>query len=333
MVMVVTPHDRHSARKLRGGCQVKVEAVDRSIEAMIPAVRSIEEMIPAVHSTDDKRRGTDMKTHSRVFLSPASSDKKGELVEGELVEVEYNDEAPQYLEPLVENDATAKLRHQLHEAQAKLRHAKSKGVGVAQAQKNLEAAKQAMDAAHREQQKGREQQRTGIDHGAPSPFSRDTRQFMEPVSYADNDYDDDDDEADDADDDALEAKISAAVSALEKAQSDGKPQSEVLRLAEVVRVLREQLQTPLRETDPPRKAHIDQNPGGEADTGAIEAPFPGAKKLPDSGTKVKWGKFFAGLDARLSAKRKALQATHSADVCCSGQYLCAKCQAKKAAAT
>lgn len=271
-----------------------------------------------------------MKT-IKTFLSPMSPDGKNA---GDIFGIQFDDdEAPKYLEPFVENDSTGKLRHQLHEAQAALRHAKSKGSGVAQAQKNLEAAKAAMDAAHREMQKGRDQQKTGIDHGAPSPFSRDTRQFMEPVSYADNDYDDND-EADDADDDdALQAKILAAVSAMEKAQSDGKPQSEVLRLAEVVRVLREQLKTPLRETDPPRKSRIDQNPGGEKDTTAIVAPFPGAKKLPDSGPKAKWGSFFAGLDARLSAKRKALRATHSADVCCTGKYLCAKCQAKKAAAT
>src|SRR6266404_5757847 len=106
---------------------------------------------------------------SHVYLESMTPDGKV----GAVKEIEYEDAGPQqFLEPFVENDATAKLRHQLHEAQALLRHAKARGKGVAEAQKNLEGAKAAMDAAHREQQKGRDQQKTGIDYGAPSPFSR-----------------------------------------------------------------------------------------------------------------------------------------------------------------
>jgi hypothetical protein len=308
-----------------------------------------------------------MKSH--VYLDPMTPDGKP----GEVREIQVNDAAPQFLAPVsyADNDDLGKLRHNVHTAAAKLQHAKARGVGVPQAQRAHEDAKTAAGKAHYEQQKARTQQKTGIDFGAPSPFSRDTRQFAEVVDYSvDNDYDDND-EADDADDDALQAKISALVAEMEQAVSDGRPEAEVQKLADAIKVLREQLQTPLREQDPPRKSHIRQNPGGEKDTTAITAPFPGAKPLRDSGQslrefaaavaaavgdpppkkkkpteaerKAEWKKYLDDLDKRLAAKAlaavyqpladKPAKATHARNVtvCCEGAYKCDECRRKAVA--
>jgi hypothetical protein len=202
---------------------VDARSVVRVVGVEVVVDRLIGVMIPGVHSTVGKRGGV-MKAHSRVFLSPASSDKKGELVEGELVEVEYSDEAPQYLEPVGNDSASdlGKLRANVHEARAKLHHAKTRGKGVPEAQAAFEEANRAAGTAHYNQQKQRQQQRVGGD----SPFgprpTGDTRMFMPVKDYSSNDYDDSDDEADDEADDALEVKISALVSEMEQAVSDGR---------------------------------------------------------------------------------------------------------------
>jgi hypothetical protein len=260
-----------------------------------------------------------MRTH--VYLTPMAPDG----TPGEVKEMQVSDEAPQYLEPYAENDDTAKLRHQVHEAQSKLQHAKARGKGVAEAQKALEDAKSAAGKAHRGQQQARTQQRTGVDYGAPSPFSRDTRQFMEPVPYfTRNDYDGNDTTGrtfDDEVDDELEAKILAAVEALETAQSDGASWAEVLRLEAALKVLRDQLPNPsappaVTKAAPPRKEHITR-PAPLQPTGQTAARQDRARR----------GAWILARAAELLSKN-----TNAANVCCEGQHLCAKCQAKKAAA-
>lgn len=182
--------------------------------------------------------------------------------------------------------------------------------------------------------------------------------FMPVKDYSRNDNDPNDTTGrtfDDEADDELEAKIRALVDEMEQAQSSGVPQAKIEKLAAAIKVLREQFYNPSNQpqADPPRKSHIDQNPGGEADTTAITAPFPGEKKLPDSGPAwtrqaaapaVKtnktggWDKYLADFDAKQAKKALAAirsggaSATHAQKICCQGKYLCVKCQAKKAAA-
>jgi hypothetical protein len=279
----------------------------------------------------------------KTFLSPMSPDGKA----GEQFGIQFDDdEAPKYLEPFVENDATAKLRHDLHVARSRLQHAKARGKGVAEAQKNLEAAKAAVGQIHHDQGKAREQQRTGTDHGAPSPLSRDTRQFMPVSDYSRNVDEGDYDEADDPDDDALEAKILAAVTALEEAQSNGASPAVMKKLEEALKVLREQLQAPLREKDPSRRTTAPTGRAGDPNNdGLVVDPTAKGKKAPAGQaaapavkTQTGWDKFLADFDAKQAKKALAAirtagaaSATHAQNTCCSGKYLCASCRRKQAA--
>ncbi|MGZ3331898.1 MAG: hypothetical protein ACXU9Z_07605 [Gemmatimonadaceae bacterium] len=104
---------------------------------------------------------------SLVCLTPATKDKPGDVVE-----LQYESEPVQYLEPVspyAENDSASdlgKLRMALRDAEAALRHAKSRRAGVAEIkglQKTLDDAKRAVEKAHFDLQKERQQQRTGGD--------------------------------------------------------------------------------------------------------------------------------------------------------------------------
>jgi hypothetical protein len=255
-----------------------------------------------------------MRTH--VYLESMAPDG----TPGAVKEIQVSDEAPQYLEPLAANDDLGKLRANVHEARAKLQHAKARGKGVAEAQKAFETAKSALDKLHYDQKQERQRQRTGGDHPF-APQSEDTRMFMEPVSYADNDYDGNDTTGrtfDDESDHELEAKILAAVTAIETAQSNGASWAEILKLEQSLKVLRDQLPNssapPKDTTAPPRREHI-------------ERPAPPQGRAGQAG----WNTFLAALDVRLrTQRRKGLQATHSTDVCCTGKYLCSTCRAKAA---
>jgi hypothetical protein len=280
---------------------------------------------------------------SRVYLDPMSPDG----TPGEVRELQVNDGAPQFLAPVsyAENDDLGKLRHNVHTAAAALRHAKARGTGVAQAQKAHEDAKTAAGKAHYEQQKARTQQKTGIDFGAPSPFSRDTRQFAEVVDYSVDNVDEGD-YADDLSDDELEAAIKKAVDDLEQAQSNGATPTEMEKLSEALRVLRAQLPNPSAPVFPaaPRKSQIGPDSPGSKPASQEAAPAVKKKKPTKAETKAGWDSHLAELDRRLAkralasvyptAKPATSPATHArnASVCCEGQYKCSRCKAKAAAA-
>jgi hypothetical protein len=293
-----------------------------------------------------------MKT-SVVVLTPATNNKAGECVE-----LEYESGPVQFLAPVsyAANDDLGKLRHDEHVAAAALRHGKARGAKaaeIAKLQSAFEAAKSAVDKIHLQMQKQRQAEKTG-----ESPFARqseDHRVFAEVVDYSRNvdegDYDDDQSDA------LLEAQIRAAVTALEEAQSNGASPAKMKKLADALKALRDQLPNPsappAATTAPvPRRSSVPEDRAG-AETGAIEAPFPGAKKLRDSGPawkasrsaaapavkKTGWVQFLSDLDDRLAQRALAAfrpggafaPAAHAKNVCCEGAYKCARCRAKAAA--
>lgn len=268
-----------------------------------------------------------MKTRTHTFLTPMSPDG----TPGEVREIQVSDDAPQFLAPVSYNEDAAapdlkKLRRDLHETQIALAHAKARRATpaeIAKLETAFEAAKTAAGAAHRDQQRARIQQRTGTDYGAPSPFSRqqlatDSRQFAEVVSYVDTESAsnvDEGDYADDLSDDELEAAIKKAVDDLKKAQSAGRPWSEILRLEAALKVLRDQLPNPsappaVTTTAPPRVKKIER-PGPTQSTGQSAAPAtPPAPAVPKKlSRKEGWKKHLADLDERL--KKRALAAVYT----------------------
>lgn len=265
------------------------------------------------------------KTKTLCYLNPMSPDGKV----GDVVEFAYDEAPVQYLEPLAENDATGKLRHDLHEAQAKLKHAKARGKGVAEAQKALEGAKAAVGKIHHDQAKAREQQRTGSDYGAPTPFSHDTRMFMPVRDYSAERDDGAESPSEELSEEQLTAAIRQAVDDLEQAMSNGTPWSEMLRLEATLKGLRDQLENPSappKDTTaaPPRKSHIER-PGPTQPTG--QAAALAAKN------RAGWAKFLRAFDARQANRvpGRASSAAPAQSICCEGAYKCAKCKAKAAA--
>jgi hypothetical protein len=123
-----------------------------------------------------------------------------------------------------------------------LRHGKARGLKaeeIAKLQKAFDAAKSAASKAHLDQQKQRQRQRVGAD----SPFSRqsqDPRLFAEVVDYSA----DRDDGMESPSEEQLTARILAAVTALEQAQSDGASHAQMQKLAEALKLLRDQLPNP-----------------------------------------------------------------------------------------
>jgi len=292
---------------------------------------------------------------SHVYLDPMTPDGKP----GEVKEIEYDGAgSQQFLAPVsyAENDDLGKLRAQVHVARAKLHHAKSRGVGVDEAQKALEAASAAASTAHYTQQKAREQQRTGADTGAADPFSRqstDTRQFMPVRDYSAEREGDLESPSEELSEEQLEAAIVKAVDALEQAQSNGATPTEMLRLEAALKILRDQLENPSAPpaqttAAPPRKKHItqptpDQGPASQAAAPAAAAPAAPKKKPTKAETKAGWDQHLSDLDEQLKARAlvavypprpetTAKPSRHAQNVCCVGKYLCPECQRKKAAA-
>jgi hypothetical protein len=176
---------------------------------------------------------------------------------------------------------------------------------------------------------------------------------MEPVPYFTRNVTDDDyDEADDDDDDSLEVKILAAVEALEQAQAEGASPAKMLKLEEALRVLREQLQAPLREEDPLRRTTAPTGRAGDPNNDGLivdptakgkKAALPVGQAAAPAATKAAWDRHLADLDQRLAKRALAairagaaplptIEAAHAQNTCCSGKYLCADCRRKKAAA-
>ncbi len=279
-----------------------------------------------------------MSKRSYVYLDPMSPDGK---TPGAVKEIVYDGAgAQQFLEPVsyVANDDLGKLRAQVHKAQAELRHAKARGVGVAEAQTALEAAKTAMGKVHYNQQKEREQQRTGAEGTTASPFSRqsanDTRVFMEVVDYSTERDDGLESPSEELSEEELATKILAAVRSLEQALSNGTTPIEMLRLEEELRALTALLPNPSAPpadttAAPPRRSAVPQDAPGTKPAGQVAATVPVVKT---------WKNHLADLDRRLAARALAAlppvstaAVTHDRNICCSGKYLCPSCKAKAAA--
>jgi hypothetical protein len=271
---------------------------------------------------------------SHVFLTPATKDKAGEVVE-----LEYDSEPVQYLSPVspyAANDAElTKLRAAVSQAETDLRHAQSRGLTPTELMRYesaLESARSELDAAedpHR-RQRARE---TGIGRDdVPPPSARqseDPRQFMEPVPYFTRQSAVSDELKE------LRKKVAEAVKALGEARAAGASATQIMRMEESVRSLKEEL----------AQAEFGKAGGGSTDQAPRTDP-PRAERIGKAPTAGKnaasWDKHLRDLDAKLLANvlRPTATVQNTITTRCAnsprctpgaGRYQCPRCRAAAAA--
>lgn len=131
--------------------------------------------------------------------------------------------------------------------------------------------------------------------------------FLAPVPYF---------SANDADVARLRTKLAAAETDLRHAESRNAPATELMRLEQAVRSVRQELD----QAESPRR----QQRRRETGAGRDDVPPQPAKN------SLTWAGLRHSLDAKPAANLFA--ANRSAAICCAGRYLCSTCQARTATA-
>lgn len=141
----------------------------------------------------------------------------------------------------------------------------------------------------------------------------------------------------------LKTQVAEAEAALRHAIAKNRPGLEIQRLETTLAGLKVELDQAL---NPRNKERERQRTGGDRTPAPVEVGRQAATlsetvaaiatavaAVPAVARKVRnsWDAWAADFDQRLAAKRAA-EAKNTATTCCSGKYLCSKCQAKRATA-